>query len=63
MRKAIVSVVPILVAFLLAAPGARVRYVSLPHESHGWQGRESMPHTPAKTIERFERCVKGAGED
>jgi dipeptidyl aminopeptidase/acylaminoacyl peptidase len=40
--------------------GGTVRYVSLPYESHGYQGRESVEHTVAEMIAWFDRHVKNA---
>jgi dipeptidyl aminopeptidase/acylaminoacyl peptidase len=42
--------------------GGRARYVVLPHESHGYQARESVEHTLFEMISWFDRHVKGAGE-
>jgi dipeptidyl aminopeptidase/acylaminoacyl peptidase len=39
--------------------GGTVRYVSLPHESHGYSGRESVEHTLYEMIAWFDRHVKG----
>ncbi len=41
--------------------GGTVRLVMLPHESHGYAGRESVEHTVAEMIEWFDRYVKNAG--
>ncbi|MCC6539396.1 MAG: S9 family peptidase [Bryobacterales bacterium] len=38
--------------------GGTVRLVMLPHESHGYAGRESVEHTLAEMIEWFDRHVK-----
>jgi len=38
--------------------GGTVRLVMLPHESHGYAGRESIEHTLAEMIEWFDRHVK-----
>lgn len=40
--------------------GGTVRLVFLPHESHGYVGRESVEHTLAEMIEWFDRHVKNA---
>jgi len=39
--------------------GGNVRYVTLPHESHGYAARESVEHTLWEMIEWFDRYVKG----
>ncbi|MCH8333662.1 S9 family peptidase, partial [Candidatus Sumerlaeota bacterium] len=46
----------------LKGHGARVRYVSLPHESHGYRGRESVLHTLAEMIDWFDLYLKGPDE-
>ena len=38
--------------------GGTTRLVMLPHESHGYRGRESVLHTLAEMIEWFDRYVK-----
>lgn len=38
--------------------GGTVRFVRLPHESHGYAARESVEHTLAEMIEWFDRHVK-----
>jgi dipeptidyl aminopeptidase/acylaminoacyl peptidase len=38
--------------------GGTVRYVSLPHESHGYAARESVEHTLAEMIGWFDRHLK-----
>ena len=43
----------------LKGHGATVRYVTLPHESHGYAARESVLHTLAEMIGWFDRYVKG----
>lgn len=43
----------------LKGNGARARFVSLPHESHGYIARESVEHTLAEMLEWFDRWVKG----
>ncbi len=45
----------------LKGHGATVRYVVLPHESHGYRGRESVMHTLAEMIRWMDRYVKNAG--
>jgi dipeptidyl aminopeptidase/acylaminoacyl peptidase len=40
--------------------GGTARLVMLPHESHGYQARESVLHTLAEMIEWFDRHVKNA---
>jgi len=39
--------------------GGTVRFVLLPHESHGYTGRESVQHTLAEMVEWFDKHVKG----
>ena len=39
--------------------GGTVRYVLLPHESHGYAARESVEHTLAEMLDWFGRYVKG----
>ncbi|MDZ4772545.1 MAG: prolyl oligopeptidase family serine peptidase [Planctomycetota bacterium] len=39
--------------------GGIARFVSLPHEGHGYRARESILHVLAEQIEWFERYVKG----
>lgn len=39
--------------------GGTVRYVLLPHESHGYTARESVEHTLYEMISWFDRHVKG----
>ena len=38
--------------------GGTVRFVLLPHESHGYSGRESVQHTLAEMVEWFNKHVK-----
>jgi len=38
--------------------GGTVRFVLLPHESHGYTGRESVEHTLAEMVEWFDKHVK-----
>jgi len=40
--------------------GGTARLVMLPHESHGYRGRESVLHTLAEMIDWFDMHVKGA---
>jgi dipeptidyl aminopeptidase/acylaminoacyl peptidase len=40
--------------------GGTVRYVTLPHESHGYVARESIEHTLYEMLAWFERHVKNA---
>jgi dipeptidyl aminopeptidase/acylaminoacyl peptidase len=44
----------------LKGHGAIVRYVVLPHESHGYAARESVLHTLAEMINWFDKHVKNA---
>ena len=44
----------------LKGQGATVRYVVLPHESHGYSARESVLHTLAEMIGWFDKYVKNA---
>ena len=44
----------------LKGHGAIVRYVVLPHESHGYAARESVMHTVAEMINWFDKHVKNA---
>jgi dipeptidyl aminopeptidase/acylaminoacyl peptidase len=41
--------------------GGNVRYVTLPHESHGYAARESVEHTLWEMLTWFDRHVKNAG--
>jgi dipeptidyl aminopeptidase/acylaminoacyl peptidase len=43
----------------LKGHGATTRYVVLPHESHGYQARESVQHTLAEMIRWMDTYVKG----
>jgi len=45
----------------LKGHGANVRYVTLPHESHGYAARESVLHTVAEMLNWFDKYVKNAG--
>jgi dipeptidyl aminopeptidase/acylaminoacyl peptidase len=40
--------------------GGTVRYVTLPHESHGYAARESIEHTLYEMVSWFDRHVKYA---
>lgn len=44
----------------LKGHGGVVRYVVLPHESHGYSARESVLHTVAEMISWFDKHVKNA---
>ena len=44
----------------LKGHGATVRYVTLPHESHGYAARESVFHTVAETLNWLDMHVKNA---
>ena len=44
----------------LKGHGATVRYVTLPHEAHGYQARESNMHVVAETLTWLDRYVKNA---
>jgi dipeptidyl aminopeptidase/acylaminoacyl peptidase len=44
----------------LKGHGATVRYVTLPHESHGYAARESVFHTIAETLNWLDKYVKNA---
>jgi len=43
----------------LKGNGGNVRYVTLPHESHGYSARESTEHTLWEMITWFDKYVKG----
>jgi dipeptidyl aminopeptidase/acylaminoacyl peptidase len=45
----------------LKGHGATVRYVVLPHESHGYRARESVLHALAEMIDWMDTYVRGAG--
>ena len=45
----------------LKGHGATVRYVTLPHEAHGYAARESNMHVVAETINWLDKYVKNAG--
>ena len=40
--------------------GATVRYVTLPHEAHGYAARESNLHVVAETLDWLNKYVKNA---
>ena len=44
----------------LKSQGVRSRLVVLPHEGHGYRGRESVLHCLAESDEWLERFVRGA---
>ena len=44
----------------LKGHGATVRYVTLPHESHGYSAKESNMHVVAETINWLDKYVKNA---
>jgi dipeptidyl aminopeptidase/acylaminoacyl peptidase len=44
----------------LKGHGATVRYVTLPHEAHGYAARESVLHTVAETLNWLDKYVKAA---
>ena len=44
----------------LKGHGATVRYVTLPHEAHGYEARESNMHVVAETLNWLDRYVKNA---
>lgn len=44
----------------LKGHGATARYVVLPHEQHGYSGRESVMHTLAEMVAWMDRYVKNA---
>jgi dipeptidyl aminopeptidase/acylaminoacyl peptidase len=44
----------------LKGHGATVRYVTLPHEAHGYAARESVLHTVAETLNWLDKYVKNA---
>ena len=44
----------------LKGHGATVRYITLPHESHGYSARESNMHVVAETINWLDKYVKNA---
>jgi dipeptidyl aminopeptidase/acylaminoacyl peptidase len=45
----------------LRGNGATVRYVTLPHEAHGYAARESIEHVLYEQLAWFEKYVKDAG--
>ena len=44
----------------LKGHGATVRYVTLPHEAHGYAARESVLHTVAEMVEWADKYIKNA---
>ena len=44
----------------LKGHGATVRYVTLPHEAHGYAARESILHTVAEMLQLVDKYVKNA---
>jgi dipeptidyl aminopeptidase/acylaminoacyl peptidase len=44
----------------LKGHGATVRYVTLPHEAHGYAARQSVFHTVAETVNWLDKYVKNA---
>lgn len=44
----------------LKGHGARVRYVTLPYESHRYASRETLEHVAAEFVTWFDRYVKNA---
>jgi dipeptidyl aminopeptidase/acylaminoacyl peptidase len=44
----------------LKGHGATVRYVTLPHEAHGYAARESVLHTVAEMLDWLDTHVKHA---
>jgi dipeptidyl aminopeptidase/acylaminoacyl peptidase len=45
----------------LRGNGGTVRYVTLPHESHGYAARESIEHVLYEQLQWFEKYVRDAG--
>jgi len=45
----------------LKGHGAIVRYVTLPHEAHGYAARETLLHVIAERLNWFDKYVKNAG--
>jgi dipeptidyl aminopeptidase/acylaminoacyl peptidase len=45
----------------LKGHGATVRYVTLPHEAHGYAARETLLHVIAERLNWFDKYVKNAG--
>jgi len=45
----------------LKGHGATVRYVTLPHEAHGYAARESILHTVAEMLNWADKYAKNAG--
>lgn len=46
----------------LKGNGGNVRYVTLPHEPHGYQAKESLMHTLYEMVSWFDKHVKNAAE-
>jgi len=46
----------------LKGHGATARYVTLPHEAHGYAARESNMHVMAETVSWLDKYVKSAGK-
>src|SRR6185503_13548535 len=44
----------------LKGNGGNVRYVTLPHEPHGYQSKESLEHTLWEMVSWFDKYVKNA---
>jgi dipeptidyl aminopeptidase/acylaminoacyl peptidase len=44
----------------LKGHGAIVRYVTLPHEAHGYAARETLLHVLAERLNWFDKYVKNA---
>jgi dipeptidyl aminopeptidase/acylaminoacyl peptidase len=44
----------------LKGHGATVRYVTLPHEAHGYAARQSVFHTITETLNWLDKYVKAA---
>ncbi len=42
--------------------GGTVKYISLPYESHGYQGKENLQHVLAEQLNWMEKYVKGVPE-
>ncbi|HRE50357.1 MAG TPA: prolyl oligopeptidase family serine peptidase [Flavitalea sp.] len=42
--------------------GGTARYISLPYESHGYQGKENVLHSLAEQLDWLEKHVKNAGK-
>ena len=46
----------------LKGHGATVRYITLPHESHGYLARESVLHTVAEMLHWARTYLQASGE-